>query len=122
MAAARSTWTHNAADRVAAVAVAAMVPSLAAVNRRGVPQTPGLLYGDARGRSVDPQARAGTGGEAIGFLSWTAAQAPAVLGGRPVQQTVDWAPSLGLAVSLSSCSRKKSSGERQRISPWPVFR
>ena len=34
-----------------AVSVAAMVPSLTAVDGDGVPQTPGLLYGDGRGRS-----------------------------------------------------------------------
>ena len=32
------------------VSVAAMVPSLAAVDAAGVPITPGLLYGDERGR------------------------------------------------------------------------
>src|SRR5580704_11137316 len=35
---------------VAGVCVAGMVPSLTAVNRRGIPHTPGLLYGDSRGR------------------------------------------------------------------------
>ncbi|MGH9093363.1 MAG: hypothetical protein ACRDZR_18580, partial [Acidimicrobiales bacterium] len=34
---------------VAGVAAASMVPSLTAVDRRGVPCLPGLLYGDARG-------------------------------------------------------------------------
>src|ERR1043165_2820252 len=33
----------------AAVSVVAMVPSLTAVNKQGVPQTAGLLYGDERG-------------------------------------------------------------------------
>ncbi|MGC2568075.1 MAG: FGGY family carbohydrate kinase, partial [Mycobacterium sp.] len=33
-----------------AVAVSAMVPSLTAVDSRGRPITPGLLYGDGRGR------------------------------------------------------------------------
>ncbi len=36
----------------AAVAVTAMVPSLTAVDDDGRPLTPGLLYGDARGRSA----------------------------------------------------------------------
>jgi len=35
---------------IAGVAVAAMVPSLTAVDRRGVPTLPGLLYGDVEGR------------------------------------------------------------------------
>ena len=36
---------------VAAVTVSAMVPSLCGVDAAGVPVTPGLLYGDARGRT-----------------------------------------------------------------------
>lgn len=41
------------ADRtdVAAVAVSAMVPSMTAVDATGTPITPGLLYGDGRGRT-----------------------------------------------------------------------
>src|SRR5205807_6252290 len=35
-----------------AVAVAAMVPSLTAVDSSGRPITPGLLYGDGRGRAA----------------------------------------------------------------------
>ena len=37
-------------DQLDGVCVCSMVPSLAAVDRRGRPQTPGLLYGDGRGR------------------------------------------------------------------------
>src|SRR5215467_108072 len=36
---------------LAGVSVAAMVPSLTAVDDEGVPCTPGLLYGDERGHS-----------------------------------------------------------------------
>ena len=39
------------------VSVAAMVPSLTAVDDAGVPVTPGLLYGDERGppgRAIEP--------------------------------------------------------------------
>ncbi|MCU1486887.1 MAG: D-xylulose kinase, partial [Actinomycetia bacterium] len=52
----------------AAVAVSSMVPSLTAVDRRGRPVAPGLLYGDVRG--------AGDGGEAAGFLRWLADEVP----------------------------------------------
>src|SRR5580698_3389885 len=39
--------------------VTSMVPSLTAVDGRGVPRTPGLLYGDGRGRDEpDPGAAA----------------------------------------------------------------
>ncbi|MCU1378894.1 MAG: xylB [Acidimicrobiales bacterium] len=59
----------------AAVAVAAMVPSLTAVDGRGRPVAPGLLYGDARGH--------GTDGEAAGFLAWLAKEAPDAAGYWP---------------------------------------
>src|SRR5215813_1258776 len=52
-----------------AVSVAAMVPSLTAVDADGVPVTPGLLYGDERGRSpqrTDQPER----GELERFLRW----------------------------------------------------
>jgi xylulokinase len=59
------------------IGLASMVPSLTAVDPRGRPLTPGLLYGDLRGR------RPGVGeggaeerGEAVGFLRWTASVAP----------------------------------------------
>jgi xylulokinase len=57
------------------VSVAAMVPSLTAVDVDGVPVTPGLLYGDERGRTerVTPIAEAG---ELMQFLRWQAGQKP----------------------------------------------
>ncbi len=81
-----------ALDRLArpdarAVAVAAMVPSLTAVDSTGRPVTPGLLYGDARGRV--PAAPNGRDqplpavGEAAEFLRWTAAAAPDATGYWP---------------------------------------
>ena len=41
------------ATAVPHLSVAAMVPSLTAVDEGGAPLTPGLLYGDARGRADD---------------------------------------------------------------------
>jgi xylulokinase len=70
-----------------AVAVAAMVPSLTAVDSTGRAVTPGLLYGDARGRV--PAAPDGRDqpipavGEAAEFLRWTAAAAPDAAGYWP---------------------------------------
>ncbi|OBK51803.1 FGGY-family carbohydrate kinase [Mycobacterium sp. 1081908.1] len=69
---------------VRAVAVSAMVKSLTAVDAAGAPLTPGLLYGDARGRvpgSDDKPLPAL--GEAAEFLRWTAAQAPGAAGYWP---------------------------------------
>jgi xylulokinase len=58
-----------------AVSVAAMVPSLTAVDDAGIPCTPGLLYGDERGhqpeRSAQPEQ-----GELMQFLKWQAAERP----------------------------------------------
>ena len=70
---------------VEAVGIAAMVPSMTAVDRRGRPFTPGLLYGDARGRGSGGTEQDGPpgpegSGEAVGFLRWTASTAPEAAG------------------------------------------
>lgn len=78
----------GAADRsIAAVTVSAMVPSMCGVDSAGAPVTPGLLYGDARGRTPasadgvsgsrsgsedDSDANRGIEGEAAGFARWLA--------------------------------------------------
>ena len=64
---------------VRAVAVSAMVPSLTAVDSAGTPLTPGLLYGDERGRVAGDQPLPALG-EAAEFLRWTAAAAPGAAG------------------------------------------
>ena len=67
-----------------------MVPSLTAVDRRGVPLTPGLLYGDARGRtgtSADPSEN----GEFVEFVRWTAEQRPDAFGYWPAQSVANHA-------------------------------
>jgi xylulokinase len=72
---------------VRAVAVAAMVPSLTAVDSAGRPITPGLLYGDARGRGPGALGERAQPlpalGEAAEFLRWTAAEAPDAAGYWP---------------------------------------
>jgi len=50
---------------IAAVTVSAMVPSLCGVDDTGRPITPGLLYGDARGR--DDAEDGSVAGEVVGF-------------------------------------------------------
>jgi sugar (pentulose or hexulose) kinase len=69
---------------IRAVAVSAMVPSLTAVDSSGTPVTPGLLYGDERGRvpGADDQPLPALG-EAAEFLRWTAAEAPDAAGYWP---------------------------------------
>ena len=76
--------------RLAGVAVASMVPSLTAVNSRGVPVLPGLLYGDREGRPAarpgdDTVLPPGTMADAEGFLRWAAAAAPGARGYWPCQ-------------------------------------
>ena len=65
--------TQGLSMRNQAVAVSSMVPSLTAVTKRGVPMSPGLLYGDARGRTggIDKPMDSDAG-EVVGFLRWTA--------------------------------------------------
>ncbi|UMB68646.1 xylulokinase [Mycobacterium paraterrae] len=64
-----------------AIAVSAMVPSLTAVDAAGTPVSPGLLYGDGRGRVPGVLADGPFPvGEAAEFLRWTAAHAPAAAG------------------------------------------
>ncbi|HVX18166.1 MAG TPA: FGGY-family carbohydrate kinase [Acidimicrobiales bacterium] len=72
------------AHEVRAVQVAAMVPSLCAVDESGHALTPGLLYGDARGcagGSGDPA----SSGELVGFAEWCLRQAPEAAGLWPAQ-------------------------------------
>jgi xylulokinase len=83
----------EAGDRLAGVAVASMVPSLTAVNRRGVPVLPGLLYGDREGRPEQPPAPEevlppGTMADAEGFLRWASSEAPGARGYWPCQAVV----------------------------------
>ena len=59
-----------------AVAVTAMVPSLTAVDENGRPITPGLLYGDSRGRTAAGPDTSLLAGETVEFLRWTARAAP----------------------------------------------
>lgn len=79
------------------IGVASMVPSMTAVDDDGRPMTPGLLYGDHRGRTSDHAVDPLNSGEYRAMLDWTIQQAPnargywtapavaaAALGGTPV--------------------------------------
>jgi xylulokinase len=77
----------------AGVVTTAMVPSITAVDRRGIPRLPGLLYGDDRARSDlwdgDPVARRDDHGgereEGARMLAWAAGQLPDASGYWPSQ-------------------------------------
>lgn len=79
--------------RVGAVNVAAMVPSLCAVDAEGVPVSPGLLYGDRRAVQAavdagDPPSRGlspAEDGEFLRQLRWMAAEYPDAAGYWPAQ-------------------------------------
>jgi xylulokinase len=74
----------------AAVAVTAMVPSLTAVDDVGGSLTPGLLYGDSRGRGPAPS-RTFLTGETVEFLRWTVREAPNAKGYWPAEAVANHA-------------------------------
>ena len=80
---------------VRAVSVAAMVPSLAAVDADGAPLTAGLLYGDERGRESGTGERADaspvSSGELAGFVGWATREAPHARGLWPAQAVANHA-------------------------------
>jgi xylulokinase len=77
---------------IAAVNVAAMVPSLGAVDGDGRALGPGLLYGDVRGERVgNDTTQPGDSGELLAFLAWQAAQSPDAAGYWPAQATANHA-------------------------------
>src|SRR5579872_2388011 len=100
------------APEPAGVCVASMVPSLCAVDARGRPVGPGLLYGDARGRAsaaepgTDERAEVSTVmPDAVGFVRWAAREAPGAAGYWPAQAVADFAlagePAIDTAMAMS---------------------
>jgi xylulokinase len=78
---------------VRGVSVAAMVPSLAAVDEQGTPLTPGLLYGDERGRT-GVVSQAGTddaSGGFLGYVRWLHEEVPDAHGFWPAQSVANHA-------------------------------
>ena len=85
---------------VAAVNVAAMVPSLCAVDDRGVPIGEGLLYGDARGAGVLGAKNPSESGEFVRFLAWMVEHHPEAAGYWPAQAVANHA--LGGAATIDT--------------------
>jgi xylulokinase len=71
------------------VAVAAMVPSLTAVDAHGSPCAPGLLYGDERGSGG--RGNPVESGEFGRFLGWLASEVPDARGYWPAQAVANFA-------------------------------
>src|SRR5580704_18352724 len=70
------------------VCVTSMVPSLTAVDARGIPRSPGLLYGDGRGSDVagpEPAATEAVMPDAGGFVRWAVREMPGARGYWPAQ-------------------------------------
>jgi len=96
------------APHVAGVCVASMVPSLTVVDERGIPRSPGLLYGDARGRltrpGVEPTEPSGMP-DAEGFVGWAARTAPGASGYWPAQAVANYAlgrvPAVDTAMAMA---------------------
>jgi xylulokinase len=86
-----ATVLREAPGQVTGVSVSSMIPSLTAVDRRGVPRSPGLLYGDARGRSADAAAGSPITGEFAAFLDWTREQVPDAHGFWPATAVANYA-------------------------------
>ena len=78
------------AGRPQAACVAAMVPSLTAVDGDGIPFGPGLLYGDARGRAIAGLPPVGNE-EWMGFLHHLAGLSPDAAGFWPAQTVANHA-------------------------------
>jgi xylulokinase len=77
---------------VAAVNVAAMVPSLGAVGPDGRAVGPGLLYGDRRGEHEPAAAdEPGDSGELLAFLAWHAGASTGAAGYWPAQAVANHA-------------------------------
>jgi xylulokinase len=74
-----------------AVSVAAMVPSLTAVDGDGVPRMPGLLYGDERGRTAGKAGTPVESGELLAFLKWFQDEYPEAKGFWPAQAVANHA-------------------------------
>ncbi len=78
----------------AGVSVAAMVPSLAAVDDAGLPIGEGLLYGDERGHTTATGSSTESStesGELAGFLRWLAGEHPDAAGYWPAQAVANHA-------------------------------
>jgi xylulokinase len=79
---------------VRGVSVAAMVPSLTAVDADAVPLVPGLLYGDDRGGDAPASPERSPlieRGELLGFLAWATRHAPDAHGYWPAQAVANHA-------------------------------
>ncbi len=108
---------------VAGVCVTSMVPSLTAVDRRGIPRSPGLLYGDARGGRPGPDPTSPEPGtsatdaampDAVGFVRWAAHHYPGADGYWPAQAVATYAiggvPAIDTGAAMCMGSLRRGTG------------
>lgn len=81
----RAAYAELGVTGAVGVSVAAMVPSLTAVDAAGVPLGPGLLYGDERGRTAAGGGSPAENGELVAFAGWLAREYPDAAGLWPAQ-------------------------------------
>lgn len=89
---------------VRAVNVSAMVPSFGAFDAAGQPLTPGLLYGDERGRRYKDPTGASDEGEWQAFLEWGVAAAPGAAHFWPAQAAANHALGGVGAIDTTCCA------------------
>jgi xylulokinase len=94
----------HARHTVRGVCVAAMVPSLTAVDAHGAPLLPGLLYGDERGRDASADGGPATGMEFGGFVRWATTEQPAAAGLWPAQAVANHALAGVAAIDMMTAS------------------
>ncbi|MGD0882183.1 MAG: FGGY-family carbohydrate kinase [Acidimicrobiales bacterium] len=106
----------------AGVVTSAMVPSMTAVDRRGIPRLPGLLYGDIRARDDGPDGpvarphdHGGEREEGRRMLAWAVAEQPGAAGYWPCQAVATHALCGVPAVDSATAS---SFGSLMRGSRW----
>jgi xylulokinase len=108
----------SGAPRIAGICVAGMVPSLTAVDRRGIPRTSGLLYGDIRGRAAGGPGEEGQAGampDAEGFLQWTSKEMPDAFGYWPAQAVATHALTGHAVIDTAVAS---TLGDLQKFGKW----
>ncbi len=101
--------TENLNFPIAGVTTASMIPSMTAVNKRGIPILPGVLYGDERGqpRHEDSESQGAQDLSFNGewFLRWAKTEAPDAYGYWPCQAVATHAlagvPAMDSAASSS---------------------
>jgi xylulokinase len=119
---------RSVGDPLDGVCVCSMVPSLTAVDRRGRPRSPGLLYGDGRGRAAlaagdasDGEASQSSIGDTMpdaeGFLRWAAAGTPDAYGYWPAQAVANFALS---GVAAVDAGVAMMSGSLLSAGQWDV--